>query len=60
MQGEVLTGMEAILNNVTSIVGEVVATFTTLMADSNMQIIFGLGIVGTIFGLVGAAKNSVR
>lgn len=55
-----VSGMEQILSNVGTIVTEVISTFGDLMADANIQMIFGLGIVGTIFGLVSAAKNSVR
>ena len=60
MEQTVVNGMEAIITNVGDLISAVVTNFGALMANNYFQMVFAIGLTGSVLGLIGAAKNSVR
>ena len=60
METTVVNGMEAIITNVGDLISAVVTNFGALMANNYFQMVFAIGLTGSVLGLIGAAKNSVR
>lgn len=60
MEQTVVNGMETIISNVGDLISAVVTNFGALMANNYFQMVFAIGLTGSVLGLIGAAKNSVR
>lgn len=60
METTVVNGMEAIISNVGDLISAVVTNFGALMANNYFQMVFAIGLTGSVLALIGKAKDSVR